>query len=49
MPETCTNCRARAPSRQYHVHLSTAEVVEISLCEGCRYKFVTADWVDAVV
>ncbi|SDQ53836.1 hypothetical protein [Natronobacterium texcoconense] len=49
MLETCANCRANVPARRYHVHLSTDEVVEIPLCEGCRYKFVTAEWVDTVV
>ncbi|EMA27407.1 hypothetical protein [Natronobacterium lacisalsi] len=49
MSETCANCGSRVPARRYHVHLSSAEVLELPLCEGCRYKFVTADWVDAVV
>ncbi|WP_255190603.1 hypothetical protein [Natronobeatus ordinarius] len=46
---TCTNCGANLPIRRYHLHLSTGEVVELALCEGCRYKFVTADWVKAVI
>lgn len=45
----CANCGDAVPVRQYHVYLATDEVVELSLCEGCRYKFVTADWVTAVV
>ncbi|MDS0477076.1 hypothetical protein [Natrinema sp. 1APR25-10V2] len=48
-PLTCANCGDAVPVRQYHVYLATDEVVELPLCEGCRYKFVTADWVTAVV
>ncbi|ELY62467.1 hypothetical protein C490_17933 [Natronobacterium gregoryi SP2] len=47
--ETCANCEEELPSRRYHVHLSTDDAVELPLCEGCRYKFVTAEWVDTVV
>ncbi|ELY45095.1 hypothetical protein C495_09140 [Natronorubrum sulfidifaciens JCM 14089] len=47
---TCTNCGATEyPIERYHVHLSTGQVVEFTLCEGCRHKFVTAEWVEAVV
>ena len=49
MSASCINCGADLPARQYHVHLETDQVVELELCEGCRYKFVTADWVKAVV
>lgn len=45
----CTNCGEDVPAERYHVYLSTGQVVELPLCEGCRYKFVTADWVHAVV
>ena len=46
---TCTNCGSDLSIQRYHLHLSTDEVVELALCEGCRYRFVTADWVRAVV
>lgn len=32
-----------------HVHLDSGQVVEIQLCEGCRHKFVTSDWVEFVL
>ncbi|MBX0296197.1 hypothetical protein [Haloarcula nitratireducens] len=46
---TCANCGQEIAARRYHVHLSTGEAMEIALCESCRHKFVTADWVTAVV
>ncbi|WIV68560.1 hypothetical protein [Natrialbaceae archaeon AArc-T1-2] len=46
---TCANCGDDVPIQRYHVYLDTNEVVEVVLCEGCRYKFVTANWVTAVV
>lgn len=46
---TCGNCGEPLPVRRHHVYLSTGEVVEVALCEGCRHKFATADWVEAVV
>ncbi|WP_458208150.1 hypothetical protein [Haladaptatus sp. NG-SE-30] len=49
MPVTCYNCEEDLPVQRYHVHLSTGEVLELVLCEGCRYKFVTSDWVAAVI
>lgn len=49
MPEPCANCGEDLPTQRYHVYLSTGQVLEIELCEGCRHKYVTADWVDAVV
>lgn len=50
MSVTCANCgEADLPVRRYHVYLATDEVVEVDLCEGCRHKFVTAPWVEAVV
>lgn len=50
MTAQCANCGETAlPARRRHVYLSTDEVVEVDLCEGCRYKFVTAEWVEAVV
>ena len=50
MAAACANCdRATSRTRRRHVYLSTDEVVELTLCEGCRYKFVTAEWVTAVV
>ena len=49
MPEPCANCGADLPAHRYHIHLSTGQVLEIVLCEGCRHKYVTADWVDAVI
>lgn len=49
MTEACANCGDAVPTSRYHIYLSTDEVVEVSLCEGCRYKFVTSDWVQAVV
>lgn len=46
----CTNCAEKEyPVDRYHVHLSTGRVIEIDLCEGCRHKFVIADWVEFVV
>jgi len=45
----CANCDADRPVERYQIHLATDEVVDIALCEGCRHKFATADWVDAVV
>lgn len=49
-PVTCVNCGEEDyPVDQYHVHLSTDQVIELELCEGCRHKFVTADWVEFVV
>ena len=45
----CANCQESRPVRRYHVYLATEEVVELNLCEGCRYRFVTAEWVTAVV
>jgi hypothetical protein len=48
MHETCANCEETRPIEQYHVHLSSGEVLEIVLCEGCHEKFATADWVEAV-
>ena len=46
---TCSNCgEEEYPIERYHVHLSTGQVIEIELCEGCRYKFVTAGWVNFV-
>ncbi|GEM_PF-1019538 len=49
MTRPCVNCGESVPTDRYHVHLSTDEVVEVALCESCRYKFVTAEWVRAVV
>lgn len=49
MPETCANCAEPLPAHRCHIHLATGEVLEIVLCDGCRDKFVTADWVDAVI
>ncbi|MDQ2050402.1 hypothetical protein RBH26_07870 [Natronolimnohabitans sp. A-GB9] len=49
MPDSCVNCGEELPVRRYHVHLTTEQAVVLELCEGCRYKFVTADWVTAVV
>lgn len=50
MSDACANCEVEtAAVRRYHVYLSTDEVVELPLCEGCRHKFVTAEWVTAVV
>lgn len=49
MLRTCANCEEVLPVEQYHVHLSSGEVLEIVLCDGCRYKFATADWVEAVL
>ena len=49
MAETCGNCTELLPVRRCHIHLSTHEVVEITLCEDCRSKFVAADWVTAVL
>ena len=50
MSVPCANCGEDAVAvRRRHVYLSTDEVVELELCEGCRYKFVTAEWVAAVV
>lgn len=46
---TCDNCEEDLPIQRHHVYLSSNEVVELDLCEGCRHKFVTADWVAAVV
>jgi len=46
---TCANCGKDLPVQKYDIHLSTDEVVELALCEGCRHKFVTSDWVTAVV
>ncbi|WP_195893003.1 hypothetical protein [Halopiger djelfimassiliensis] len=46
----CANCGDETlPVSRYHIYLSTDEVIEVVLCEGCRYKFATADWVNAVV
>ncbi len=46
----CRNCEsATGAVEAYHLHLWTGRVLEIALCEGCRRKFVTAEWVDAVV
>ena len=45
----CANCGGDVPTQRYHVYLATEEIIELPLCEGCRYKFVTADWVTAVV
>lgn len=46
----CTNCGANEyPVQQYHVHLATDQVVEVRLCEGCRHKFVSSDWVEFVI
>ncbi|WP_265111909.1 hypothetical protein [Halosolutus halophilus] len=49
MTESCANCGDAVPTDRYHVYLATDEVVEVRLCEGCRYKFATADWVQAIV
>ncbi|MFC7225247.1 hypothetical protein ACFQKF_19420 [Halalkalicoccus sp. GCM10025322] len=49
MTETFANCRDDPPTQRYHIHLSTEEIVEIMLCDGCRHKFVTANWVDALI
>ncbi|ELY95040.1 hypothetical protein C483_01711 [Natrialba hulunbeirensis JCM 10989] len=50
MSTICANCGDdRLPVQWCHVYLSTDEVVEVALCEGCRYRFVTAEWVEAVV
>lgn len=49
MTETCTNCGEALPAQRYHIHLSTDEVLEIMLCEGCHHKFVAADWVDVMI
>jgi predicted SprT family Zn-dependent metalloprotease len=49
MTETCANCGEDLPTQRYHIHLSTGEVLEIVLCEQCHQKFVTADWVDAMI
>lgn len=49
MDETCVNCGEPGRVRRYHIYLSTEDVVELSLCEGCRYKFVTSEWVRAVI
>ncbi|WP_167768543.1 hypothetical protein [Haloarcula amylovorans] len=46
---TCANCKRDIAARRYHVHLSSGEAMEIMLCEGCRHKFVTAEWVTTVV
>lgn len=45
----CVNCQNDVPTRRYHVYLDSDDVVELELCEGCRYRFVTATWVSAVV
>ncbi|WP_154660555.1 hypothetical protein [Halopiger goleimassiliensis] len=50
MAPACANCGVRVDTvSRHHVYLETDEVVELELCEGCRYKFVTAEWVTAVV
>ena len=49
MTGPCANCGDPVPTDRYHVYLSTDEVVEVALCEGCRHKFVTAEWVQAIV
>lgn len=46
---TCANCGADRPTQRYQIHLGTDEVVDIELCDDCRRKFATADWVDLVV
>lgn len=49
-PVSCSNCGVEEYSvEQYHVHLDSGRVLEMELCEGCRSKFVTADWVEAVL
>ncbi len=46
----CRNCESTAgPTEEYQLHLSTGQVLTITLCEGCRREFVTAEWVDAVI
>jgi|AntRauTorckE6833_2_1112554.scaffolds.fasta_scaffold00261_17 hypothetical protein len=45
----CANCGDDVPVDRYQVHLGTDEVLDIELCEGCRHKFATANWVEAVV
>ena len=45
----CGNCGADRPTERRQVHLDTDEVVELALCEECRERFATADWVDLVV
>lgn len=46
----CRNCgETELAVTEHHVHLSTGQVVEMALCESCRYRFVTADWVNAVI
>lgn len=46
----CSNCgEAEFPVERYHVHLAAGQVLELELCEGCRHKFVTADWVEFVI
>ena len=45
----CVNCGEDLPAERYHVYLPSNEVVELALCEGCRHKLVTADWVSAVI
>lgn len=45
----CANCERDRPVERHHVHLESDEVMEMDLCEACRHKFATADWVDAVV
>lgn len=49
MTETCANCGDDLPTQRYHIHLSTEEIMEIMLCEGCRHKFATATWVDTLI
>jgi predicted SprT family Zn-dependent metalloprotease len=49
MPDMCTNCEEDLPTQRYHIHLSKGEVLEIMLCEECRHKFATADWVEAMI
>lgn len=49
MSVPCANCEEALPTQRYHVHLSSGEVLEIMLCDGCRHKFVTSEWVETVV
>jgi len=45
----CGNCGTDRPTDRYQIHLATDEVVELGLCDECRDRFETADWVELVV
>jgi hypothetical protein len=45
----CGNCGENRPTDRYQVHLGDDEVVELALCDDCRERFESADWVELVV